>query len=69
MLKTFFFYPAVGFKEPFLTSCDVLMTKYDLLCYPAAHADVHLGEQLRAGLTPTIIIWEHGHLRKDGRQD
>ena len=45
------------------------MTKYDLLCYPAAHADVHLGEQLRAGLTPTIIIWEHGHLRKDGRQD
>lgn len=27
----------------FFTSCDVVMAKYDLLCYTAAHTDVHLG--------------------------
>lgn len=27
-----------------LTGCDVLMAKDDLLCYTAAHTDVHLGK-------------------------
>lgn len=41
------------------------MAKYNLLRYTAAHADVHLGQELGASLTPAIILWEHGHLTRD----
>lgn len=46
------------------TSGDVLRAKYDLLCHTASHADIHLSQQLRASLTPAVVLWEHGHLRK-----
>lgn len=45
------------------------MAKDDLLCDAAAHADVHLGQKLRAGLAPAIVLWEHGHLRGDSGED
>lgn len=51
------------------TSCDVLVAKDDLLCDTAAHADIHLGQKLRAGLAPAIVLWKHGHLRGDGGED
>lgn len=40
------------------------MTKYDFLSYTAAHADIHLGQKLRASLTPPVILWKHGHLQR-----
>lgn len=57
----------------FLTCCDVLRPKYDLLCYTAAHTDVHLSQKLRASLAPAVILREHGHLgggkEEDGEQN
>lgn len=46
------------------TSGDVLRAKYDLLRHTAPHADVHLSQQLRAGLAPAVVLWQHGHLRR-----
>lgn len=44
------------------TSCDVLLAKDNLLCHTTAHADIHLGQKLRASLTPAVVLWEHGNL-------
>lgn len=44
------------------TSGDVFVSKDELLCYAAAHADVHLGQQLSSGLTPSVILRQQGHL-------
>lgn len=44
------------------TSCDVLLAKDDLLCHTTAHADIHLGQKLRASFTPAVVLWKHGHL-------
>lgn len=44
------------------TCGDVLVSKDELLCYAAAHADVHLGQQLPSGLAPAVVLREHGHL-------
>ena len=49
----------------FLTGRDVLVAKDDLLCHTAAHAYIHLGQELRARLTPAIVFREHGHLEGD----
>ena len=52
-----------------LTGGDVLWAEYDLLCHPATHADVHLGQQLRARLAPAVVLREHGHLaRRTGEE-
>lgn len=48
------------------TCCDVLVTKYHLLCYTASHTDVHLSKKLRARLAPPVILWKHGHLKQEG---
>ncbi|TNN81438.1 hypothetical protein EYF80_008210 [Liparis tanakae] len=45
------------------------MAEYNLLCYTAAHTDVHLGQQLSASLTPAIVLWEHGHLTRRIERD
>lgn len=44
------------------TSGDVFVSKDEFLCYAATHADVHLGQQLSSGLTPSVILWQQGHL-------
>lgn len=44
------------------TSGDVVISKDELLCHSTAHTDVHLSQQLGSCLTPTVILWEHGHL-------
>lgn len=44
------------------TSRDVLVSKDELLCYAATHADIHLGQQLSSGLTPSVVLWQQGHL-------
>lgn len=40
------------------------MAKYDFLSYTAAHADIHLGQKLRASLAPPVILWKHGDLQR-----
>lgn len=50
----------------FRTGGDVVVSKDELLCYAAPHADVHLGQQLSSGLTPSVILRQQGHLNHGG---
>lgn len=47
----------------FRTCGDVIVPKDELLCYSAAHADVHLSQQLGSCLAPAVILWKHRHLK------
>lgn len=47
-----------------LTGSDVIISKHQFLSNPAAHADVHLSQQLGPCLTPAIILWQQGYLRE-----
>lgn len=47
-----------------LTGGDVIISKHQFLSNPAAHADVHLSQELCPCLTPAIVLWQQGDLRE-----